>query len=254
MAAVDAVEDKLRQQQQAVADAAAAPSAATADRYRFETAQAAAAASSTAAALAVVSRIEQGLAQLLLLLVLAYCLCFLPSLLPGLQPQHIVGAMAARPAWFEGLLLALLLVHMYMAGPNNAAGWAAGGSGDAAATGAENAATADASDGPYLAEGAGQRDTSFTTSSIYSMQQQQLAGAAEPGASSRKQHRQERRRQRRRLARQQVLLLRSLLSVGAATAAAGMACYSLWLFCQASMPVIERWQQCRWEPGSTGCD
>jgi hypothetical protein len=210
----------------------------------------------------VVSRIEQGLGQLLLLLVLAYCLCFLPSLLPGLQPQHIVGAMAARPAWFEGLLLALLLVHMYMAGPNSAAGLAAGGSCEAAASpGVENAARlpacGDASDGPYTAEGAGQRDTSLTTSSVYALQQQQqqqLAGEAEPGLkTSQKEHRQERRRQRRRLARQQVLLLRSLLSVGAATAAAGMACYSLWLFGQASMPVIERWQQCRWEGGSAGC-
>jgi len=177
-----------------------------------------------AAALTVVGVVEQCTSQLLMTLMVPYCLCFLPSILPGLQPPHLVAAMGRRPAWLEGLLLLLISIHWFavtnvsIVRPssqrprNSLEAYRAA----VAALRAANAVLA-------ASEAAGELDD---------------AGAAAGGLDVRRQRRREEHKLRKLRDRQQRLLGRAVVSSAVAVAALGLVIYSLLVFVSAWVDLV----------------
>jgi hypothetical protein len=182
--------------------AAAAAAAADAADHR---------ASVVAAALTVVGVVEQCTSQLLMALMVLYCLCFLPSIIPGLQPPHLVQAMSRRPAWMEGLLL--LGLHWFAV--TNVSIVRAASQRPRTSMEAHRAAVA-----------------AFEEASSAMVAATAAAAGAEDVAAL--EARRRRRRKEHRLLRlrdrQQRLLGRAMLSSFAAAVALGLLCYSLCVF------------------------
>lgn len=186
-----------RQQRKAAASAAAAQAA----DHR---------ASVVAAALTVVGVVELCASQLLTVFMVLYCLCFLPSIIPGLQPPHLVEAMSRRPAWMEGLLLLLLGLHWFAV--TNVSIVRPSSQRPRTSTEAHRAAVQTASSAAAA-----------------------VAAAAEDAAAVQagRRRRQEEHRLQRLRERQQRLLGRAMLSSVAAAVALGLLCYSLCVFAAA---------------------
>jgi hypothetical protein len=182
-----------------------------------------------AAALVIVGQVEHCVSQLLLALLLPYCLCYLPSIMPGLQPPHIMAAMAQRPAWFEAVLLVLLWLHLYVGTSRrreagctrelHAAAVAAVADANAAVAAATEAAATAAAAAALSSDESTQLDTQV---------QEALAVSAARRRRRRQEHRLLRLRQR-----QGRLLARSLVSSTAAAAAIAATAYSQHLFVRA---------------------
>jgi hypothetical protein len=153
--------------------------------------------------------VEQYMSQLLLPLMVVYCLCFLPSIIPGLQPPHLVAAMSRRPAWIEGVLLLLLGLHWFAV--TNVTIVPPTSTRPRSSMEAHRAAVA----------AVAAASTTLTSAA---------ADAEAAMLEARKRRRREEYRLQRLRDRQQRLLGRAVVSSAAAAVALGLLCYSLCVF------------------------